>query len=266
MKNTLLTIVAFIATSSLYAQKISVDSNETTSLKALKGNWATELNINPFKGELSFNNSLNQIKFRRFISDRSALRLGLNVNKIGSVDENSNPYGTNPTVYKSYKSSTTLGLNIGLEKHFAGTRRLSPFLGVDLSFSNKSSKHEITTGQVTTTIDGAWSGTGSNVVYIPNYNGTGGQYVTVATQQAEERAYFRYGVNLVSGFDFYMSRHFFFGYELNFGFNQTNYKDIKRTVTGDTGNTPPNNNADQKSNSLNIGPNLFNGIRLGYIL
>lgn len=265
MKKTFLTIVAVIAASSIYAQQVSQNTEET-SFKPLNNNWATELNINPFKNDVSANNSLNQIKFRKFISERTALRLGFGANRISSDIENSNPYGTNPTIYREEKSSTTLGVNIGFEKHFSGTKRLSPYIGVDLAFSDKSSKQEINRGANKTTVKGGWASFTYATIPNPNYNGTNGQYITQAIPKVEEAAYTRYGMNLISGFDYYISKHFFLGAEFNIGFNQTNYKDLTYK-TAAYGNTPSqnNDNTDQKNNSFQVGTSSYNGIRLGYI-
>jgi hypothetical protein len=244
--------------SSIYAQR----SSETEVLKAVNKNWATELNVNPFNGSISLNNSLNQIKVRKFFNDRYALRIGFNANQLTSNLENGNPYGTNPTIYKNERNSTTIGLNVGFEKHFAGTRRLSPYLGLDLALGNKSSKQEITSGTTTTTVKGAWQTITYTNVYNPNTNSY--QLVAQGSTPSEE-AYVSYGLNIASGFDFYISKSFFFGYEFNFGFNSLNYKDIKVSQTG-TPSTNNNSYSDQKNTSFKFGPSLINGIRLGYVI
>jgi len=254
MKKLLLSLSAwFFAALSVCAQTAPADTTAST-LKPKRRNVATELNINPFNGTLSLNNSLNQLKFRFFASTALAWRLGLTGNRISNFSENTNPYGNNPYNYKNERSSTTLGLNLGLEKHFAGTKRLSPYVGADLAIANKSSKQEITEKQTVTTITGAWR------EYI--YNGSNPNY-PILSQEAE-RAYFRYGLNLVTGFDFYMAHHFFFGYEVNFGFSQTAYKEIEVSLSTFGGGSPSDNN-DVKNTSFTFGPNLLNGVRIGYI-
>ncbi|WP_207426969.1 hypothetical protein [Pedobacter sp. SYSU D00535] len=256
----LVTILALsFAALASYAQ--SSESDES-SLKPFKKNLATELNINPFKGELSLNNSLNQIKLRIFSSPRFAWRIGFSARKLDSLVENSNPYGSNPSIYKNERNSTSLALNLGFEQHLKGTRRLSPYYGLDLTLANKSAKQEITSGQSVTTIKGAWQTSTPQVIWVPNYNG-GGQYQTVYTVGSGERGYTRYGLNLVTGFDFYMAKNFFFGYEFNFGFYQTNYQAIEVTQTGSSSATTP---ADVKDSNFSFGPTLYNGIRLGYVL
>lgn len=263
MKKILL-LAAIIASTSAYAQVSGTDTSGLSSLKPVQKNWSTELNINPIKGDLSLNNAINQIKFRKFTSPDFAFRLAFNADRIGSVVEDNNPYGENPMNYKDDKSSTTLGLNFGFEKHFKGTRRLSPYMGLEIAFADKSSKQKITSGPSTLDIKGGWSTTVYSNVYVPNYNNGGYQYISQPTQQITEVAYFSYGLNAVSGFDYYISKHFFFGYEVNFGFSQVNYKDLEFNQSGTT--SVNNNNGDQKNRAFNFGANLSNGIRLGYVL
>lgn len=138
------------------AQELPDGTLAPDSLKATKRSFTTELNVNPFKGELSLNNSLNQVKFRFFPSSRSALRMGLMASTLRDNIDNSSPYGTNPTKHVEVRKSTTLGLNLGFEKHLAGTKRLSPYLGAEAAFEIKTSSNEITTLNSVTQIDGAW--------------------------------------------------------------------------------------------------------------
>lgn len=237
----------------VHAQISATDSN-AISLKQRGRNVATELNVNPFNGSLSLNNSLNQIKFRYFTSPAFAWRLGITGSQINSVSENNQPYGNNPYRFKDERSSTTLGLNLGLEKHFAGTKRLSPYLGADLILASKSTEQETTEGQTVTTITGAWR----DYVHDPNNPA----YPSI--QYSAERGYVRYGLHVFTGFDFYMARHFFFGYEVNFGVSRSVLDDIEVTQTYSTGYSPANNN-EVKNNSFTFGPSLMNGVRIGYI-
>ncbi|MFD2162095.1 hypothetical protein ACFSJU_06800 [Paradesertivirga mongoliensis] len=262
MKSFLLPLVACFVAFSSYAQ---TSSESDDALKAAQKKWVLELNVNPFKSDLNLANALNQIKVRTFLSDRTALRLGFHANRLSSDVESGNPYGTNPMIYRDEKSSTTLGFNIGFEKHLGGTRRLSPYFGVDLAVSNKSSKQELTNGSVKTTIKNAWTTYSTTSMWVPNYNGTGGQYVTQPIYRTEEIAYLKYGLNIVSGFDYYVSKHFFVGAELSLGFSQTNHKNVKFSQSGSTSGSSTDN-SDQKNNSFQFGTSNYNGIRLGYVL
>lgn len=166
------------------------------SLKAQTGRWATELNINPFNGgELSLNNAFNQIKVRRFLSNNTVLRLGVTLSSKREKSESFYPYGTYPYSSSSKRSTSTVGLNLGFEKHLQGTKRLSPYWGAEFAIALKSSKHTMDYDGSKTTIKNAWqTSTTYNGSYAISY---------------DEVAYFKYGVNLIAGFDFYIARNFF---------------------------------------------------------
>jgi len=226
----------------------SLKVSPENDLKATYDELTLELNINPFNGELSLNNVLNQIKLRYFISNDLAIRVGFNINSTKIDITTTNPYGTNPYTLEENKKTSLLGLNAGIEKHFLGTRRLSPYVGVELAIANKSSSHIINDGSTETTIEGAW-----RTVSLVNNSFVYGY---------EEKAYFQYGVNLIGGFDFYVAKHFFLGYEIAFEFFNKEYKGVDITTVG----TPfPQDNPDSKETEFSLGPNLLNGIRIGYV-
>ncbi|MFD2512943.1 hypothetical protein ACFSRY_03630 [Pontibacter locisalis] len=250
MKTFLLAVAACtLAAFTSYGQTVSADSAATPEFKPQARQFATELNVNPFNGTISLNNSINQLKFRYFTTHNFAVRLGFNGSRISASSENSNPYGTNSYRFSEERSSTTIGVNLGMEKHFAGTKRLSPYVGADIIVENKSASHDITSGQTETNVTGAWRITSYSSGYPPQ-----------TIMNFTERGYTRYGLNLVSGFDFYMAKSFFFGYEVNFGFSQTNFHDIEVKQSDMNYNNP-----DTKNTSFSFGPNLANGFRIGYV-
>jgi hypothetical protein len=241
------------------AMKKMWKTNEN-SLKPGAGSFSTELNINPFKGELSLNNSLNQIKFRYFTKPDFAWRFGVNISALDSVLDSKAYYSSTNLNYKDRRKSFTIGLNLGFEKHLKGTKRLSPYIGGDISFTTKSSSQEVTEGSTTTKIKGIWLDE-----TIETYN-SGSNYYTRTIYNPQERAFNRFGLNVVSGLDFYMAKNFFFGYEFNFGLRYTKYKDIETTITPKpTGTNTSNIESETDNSSLTFGPSLMNGIRIGYV-
>lgn len=225
------------------------------SLKVTHGRFTTELNINPFAGELSLNNALNQIKVRYFVADNTALRIGLSLSTRKSTSGSSTVYGSNPYSNEDVRKTSTVGLNFGFEKHFIGTKRLSPYLGAELAVASKSSSQTLTSnypsstpGTVTTHIKGAWQ--------VSNFNNNGSFYTY------EERAFVQYGLNMVAGFDFYVAKNFYMGYEIAYALLKTNYKniDVTTTPTSNTGIRP-----DISQKDLTLSPSLINGIRIGFV-
>lgn len=214
------------------------------------------MNVNPFKGELSLNNALNQIKFRYFVSDQFAVRVGFTANSKKITDNQSSPYGTNPSTYSDIKRTSLLGTNLGVEKHFKGTKRLSPYIGAEVALAVKSSSEDITykgsSVNSDTKIKGAWL----QEVNSPNYP---------ISYKYIERGFTQVGLNLVTGFDFYMAKNFYFGYEIAFGVSSTKFKDIDITSKNSSGGSFPDQNSDSDLREFSFGPNLMNGIRIGYV-
>ncbi|SOD20060.1 hypothetical protein [Pedobacter xixiisoli] len=253
MKKMFLTVA--IAMVSLYA---SAQESETSDFKPTKGSFATELNFNPFKGNLSFNNVLNQVKGRYFLSPQLALRLGFNVNTIDSAQNYGTPYGAQSNFTSEKRKSTSFGLNFGIEKHFKGTKRLSPYIGADIFWGTKSANQEISNNASTSKIKNAW------VEYTSQYIQAGTPpyyYYTTTITKVTENAYNRFGVTAVAGFDFYMAKDFFLGYEFNLGYSKTKYKSPEATVTGQNPTTP---NYYSNNSTSKFGTSLVNGIRIGY--
>lgn len=239
--------ISVLMSCSAYGQD-SIKVHHELFYKVTADKLTLELNINPFSGELSLNNMLNQIKFRYFTSHDFAVRAGFNVNMTKKDITTNNPYGTNPYTSEEDKETSLLGLNAGIEKHFAGTRRLSPYIGIEFAGAFKSSSHVINDGTTETTIDNAWrTVTLTNNTYVYGY---------------EEKAYFQFGTNLIGGFDFYLARHFFLGCEVTFQFYYKEYNGVEITTVG---TQTPQDNPDTNESEFSVGPKLLNGIRIGYV-
>ena len=222
------------------------------TLKATNGNFLTELNVNLFQSQITFNNAINQIKFRYMTSDQTAFRMGITIDSKHLVDNNESVYGTNPTKDNETRTSTLLAVSLGYEKHFAGSKRLSPYIGFEVTLGYKWAKQEIETSSGTTTIDGGWQQTQS----VQNQNGYYTYYSTFS-----DKGYFAYGINIVSGFDFYVAKHLFIGYEMAFGYNHKSYTKIDITSSSGSNSNP----VDYTSKESSFGPKILNGIRVGYV-
>jgi hypothetical protein len=256
MKN--LKLLLFLTVSVILFRSAYAQDTLKTSAKS----WSAELNVNPFQGQISLNNALNQIKVRYFATEKLAYRLAFNINNFRKDNGQSNVYGTNPIENSDVKKSTTFSINLGLENHFTGTRRLSPYIGAEIAFGVKDASETINTKQSTTEIKGGWQST--QVIQYNNGNGT--YYYTNIFNT--EIGFQSYGINLVTGFDYYVSKNFYFGYEMLFGYNYTKYNKVETTVTpkpGQDTQTGTNNSyPDQTGKEHSFGPKIINGIRLGY--
>jgi hypothetical protein len=237
--------------------KLNISAQD--SLKANYRNCLTELNVNLFQGQLSLNNALNQVKFRYMFAPGLALRIAVSGESKKTIHNTENIYGTNPSKNNIKGTSTMVGVNFGIEKHFRGTKRLSPYIGGELAIGYKWSKYVIETNTLTTTIDGAWQ----QYQYVQTSNGTY-PYLT----NDGERGFLSYGLNFVTGFDFYIAKHLFIGYELEFGFTNKKYSNIDVAYSSTT--TTNNNNTNTPSpdyydREFSLGPKIINGIRVGFV-
>jgi outer membrane protein W len=207
--------------------------NTTSSeggIKPTSGEITMEANVNLFGGDISLSNSLNQIRGRYFFSDNMAFRLGTNIR-----------YQSNNPTLDVETSTFEFSLAPGIEKHFAGTNRLSPYIGADLLFGLKTSHYEDKDpgGSLKNfEIDGSWL-------------------------DGNERGNFLIGLAGVAGCDFYVAKHLYFGYELGLELSSVKYSEVETTTTFSSGSVETEK-FDSNSN-FNFGPRVRNGIRVGFV-
>ncbi len=214
---------------------------QDTDLKPEKGANNLELNFVPLNGKPI---QLTYLRYRKFLSPTTAFRLGIGLsfssNKADSVFASGLSANTN--INGTYKK-TQMGWNIkpGFEHHYAGTNRLSPYSGLELDIAGASTKEQTPLGLDAT------------------------DAVIIRTDKNQNKGgFFRIGVNLLAGFDCYVTKHLYLGTELGFGFQMVKYSDFKSTTNIlATGATDPD--AVKQGSEMNIGPNFNSSIRLGYI-
>jgi len=230
-------------TTALFVSMLTLSSiAQESDFKPAAGANNLELNFVPLNGKPI---QLTYIRYRRFLSEKTALRVGIGLSysssKADSVFMNpTNPDQKEVQVYKSTKFGWSI--KPGFEKHFEGTNRLSPYIGAELDLAGQSAK------EVTPT----------------SYNFTDNKPTIVTEKNKSKGGFFRAGVNLLAGFDCYITKHLYLGSELGFGFQYVKYSDYKK----ETDPLAPNaKNPDPVSQGkeMNIGPNFNSSIRLGYI-
>jgi hypothetical protein len=167
----------------------SAIGQDSVTIKPVRGETNFEVNFNPFS---STPININYLRFRRYVSDRTAVRLGASVS------------GRSENPSEDLRQSTSIiNLRPGFEWHFKGTERLSPFLGIEADFAFKNASVESTQSGNEYEISGAWSVSGV------------------------ERGFARLGANLVIGADIYIIKRVYLGTEIGFGFTNTSFKDIE---------------------------------------
>jgi len=197
---------------------IAMGQKQQTDAKTFEVNFAP-LGGNPI--------SINGIKIRKFTSDYSALRLevfiGSNSEKDVSMQEGAMLVpvpGTegevaNPLTY-SRSSGFDLSIRPGIEKHFDGTNRLSPYVGgaLNIGFSSSSETEEY------------WGANDfTDTAQNPNN--------FVEWEQKTKDGSLSFGLNALAGMDFYFADNIYLGAEFGFGFNFTSMSPTKYSSTDD---------------------------------
>ncbi len=187
------------------------------------------------------------IKFRSFSSATSAMRagifLGFDNKTTVTQDEDTK---AKMLELKKKESTITIGLQPGIEKHMAGTERLSPYFGgyLDLSFTSKSKTEDAQLNLNNNTQQVGYTKTKSGSLGI--------------------------GLNAVAGFDYYLAKSLYLGTELGFGLATTMPMKNKTEVVSandDNSGTKTTNTDGKKDNvsKFQVGPNVVGQLRLGWM-
>jgi outer membrane protein W len=197
MKKIVLTFVAISA----YLNATSEESLEV--FKPIKGTFTTQVGLNIGSGSNIRSFGLNG---RYFLNKNLALRLtytGNSNNSLRKVNQFPDGTGLEGTYRQKMNSNFVL---FGLEKHFSGTKRFSPFVGVELGIGRTVNKDN---GE---NCDG--------YQYIGSY---GREYINKQNN---------YRVNTFIGFDYYITNTIYIGAEYQFlRYDLTNYVQNDQTVT-----------------------------------
>lgn len=224
MKKVLLTAAAVMTFGLMSAQE------ETTSAyKPVKGTIATEVALIGGLNNADFDLNSGALKFRYFLKDDMALRLGLGLNSNKTEDvNNANPANIETTIRKN---SNTL-LNLGIEKHFAGSERLSTYAGADLLIGFNGASYEYTENGYSEEQD--------------------------ATDLNGNNASTSFGVRVLTGADYYITKKVFLGVEAGLNFMSEKFKDNTITQTG----SPTVTSTGGKSGGLTT--SVVGGVRIGF--
>lgn len=179
------------------------------------------------------------LRFRYFNTEKVAYRLGFNVS---TINDKTNAYGTGADASQKgtfTKKATNVLINLGIEKHFAGTDRLSPYVGGDILF-----------------------GTGSRTETADNTTANGAAYAKNIFNEVKGPGYVSFGLRGVVGADYYIAKRMYLGVEAGLGlvYEKEGKTKIKSTVAGVTTTT------DYKSagSTFNIKPSVITGVRIGF--
>jgi hypothetical protein len=180
--------------------------------------------------------SISGIRLRLFNSESSAIRIGLFVGGSSSDDvtAQAGEFGPDSPELHDMSKEFSFSIRPGYEMHFAGTDRLSPYIG-----------GEVLVGISRSTTDEEVANSDDSVGTITTKDGST-----------------TFGLNAVAGCDFYFSDAIYLGVELGFGYAGTSNADTEVSYDNlDTDDPDPVVNG--KSSSW--GPNYQGTIRLGWL-
>ena len=175
--------------------------------KPLKSDWGFSLNLTGLVssmalGSMADSNGNQFFVVKHMLRDDLAFRAGFGItswgNKWSSVDS---VFIAGPSLVEWDSSFTRVDLFFapGLEKHFAATSRLDPYMGAELKIGLLG-KSTMKSNTITSTLDS----TGGTVDVTGKM--TGGSSI---------------GVNLIAGFNYFFSNRISIGAEYSWGFNSS---------------------------------------------
>ncbi|MBY0426168.1 MAG: hypothetical protein K2Q22_11065, partial [Cytophagales bacterium] len=223
---------------------VQVPTPEATppeDLKPEEGNITAEVNFTPFGGTPI---GISYIRGRFFVSDLVAIRAGVTL----SVQTQNVPTNTNTINYSGGGSMVTWGILPGVEFHFEGTRRLSPFVGAQLDLLARNAGYT----QTTTPTGGSAS---TIAVTGALYDGTSGY-------DANKTNYFNPGLSLLLGADFYFSKHIYVGTEFGLGVSIQTRGDITVTSTSSAATVTT---VTKGAVGFGVAPVYNSAIRVGFV-
>jgi len=175
---------------------------------------------------------INGIKYRSFTSATSAWRANVFIGFNNDSDVMLGGGNDGMGELNSSSSEFTIAIAPGIERHFAGTDRLTPYYGGEavISFMRMTDKME--------------------------YN-SAGDTEEITTKNGS----FGFGLNGIFGADYYFADNIYIGFELGFGFQFTSESDtvIEDSAEGAEDVESPN------GSSINLGPNAVGQIRAGVL-
>lgn len=210
-----------IILSAILAFSNSIFSSETPA-KPVKGTITSQVGMSL----ASFNSNVMSMGLngRYFVKDQLAVRLSLMVDNqktVNNTAENAN--GTGGTGSFTTNNNSTM-LFLGVEKHFNGTKRLSPYIGAEIGFGSSGIKTEGVNF--------------NNAIYINNYTENG------------HRKFSDLGINTFLGFDYWVADGLYVGIEYTFAAYTSSTEKQSETVRKTNNTTITTVNFENKNSGL----------------
>ncbi len=225
-----------------------VAHSQTKISKPTEGAVTAEVGLTGGLNNANFNlnNNAGLLRFRYFAKDDLAVRVGFSAR---SNNETNNFYGGAGGTQLGTQEVKFNGfaVNLGVEKHFAGSDRLSTYVGADLIFQTTTAKEE-------------WN----------NFNGS--SYTAGFSRDVKgfntngDVSALSYGLRAVAGADYYIAKKLYLGAEFGLGFLSSKNRDTEDRITSTSGGvtTTTVNNQQSSGKSNSIAPAVITGVRIGF--
>ena len=244
--------------------------------KPEKGSVSTEVQFNPFdKDGNTF--KLDGVKVRYFFTDKDAFRLklgfGLKNDNFSVSDDNKPEEGSHATYFSEdgeYKANSgNFELNLGYERHFDLSKRLSAYVGASLGFN----RHFASTTIETSDTRHYWQNNGwnSDVTSTAKAEISNGTFSSMPDKfgenplgQVDDRAYWEVKAALFTGVDFYVYKGLYLGTELGLGLNSSKSSKMKYTATTSESDDKVEYESNDNIRKMDIGFYIEPVLRLGW--
>ena len=254
MKNAILFIVVILVSQLAVGQDSTKTVMPPSLYKPIKGDVGfsfkmlanvTNFQLNNFTD--GFGN--NSLFMRYYVKDDLALRFGLGLTSINEQYQSVDSVSTALVEWDSTYSRTDFYISPGFEKHLYASERLDPYVGANISIG-KVGQAKMRGITLITDTSGTSSGTD--------------QYEINGTQDGG----FLFGINLITGFNYFISERLSIGAEYRWGYNVFrtggNWAQIS-TVTPVNGNSTTSKQQGAFLTTVsNLGVNSTVGITLSY--
>lgn len=243
MKKLILSAFAIFALTTANAQKskktqTNKETEETFNFKPTEGTITTEVGITGESLKTNFFNLVNNTaKFRYFIKDDLAVRAGLGLGS-NKEEENEIPNPSNGNFSTTVSRYTNRTFTIGAEKHFAGSDRLSTYVGADIVLAFKGASTKTTN----------------------NYNGAS---TTIEGKGLGINASSSYGLRVTTGADYYFTKKLYLGVEVGLSYTMGTTDEVNTTVVAANGNTTTTI-TEAKGATSETSTNVIGGLKLGF--
>lgn len=207
-----------------------IAGNTFAQYKPTAGSLSTEVQFNPFDQD-GHTFKLDGLKLRYFITDNDALRLklGFSLGHSNVVFEDQSPEeNMNEKWWSKDEANSTSGnisLNLGYERHFNVSKRISIYVGASFGFDRHFVSAEQKGSEVRRTTYGDWK------VMRTSYSmeSTNGYFEATdnGIRDIYDRAYWAIDADLFTGIDFYVYKGLYVGAELGLSINSLKYSEIR---------------------------------------